>query len=132
MSIAVRSAVVEDVQWIEPLLKKGALDGHFAPTVGMQGGMLVLAALHGAEINMMRLRDGKVSPAKVRATIYAAELDAAPSAFLLALKDETGIELHLAATKTARVKVVVASVMQPMAVYRCHVGARSRPSRARG
>ena len=34
--------------------------------------------------------------------------------------------------RSARVNVVVASVMQPTAVYRWTVGALSRPSRARG
>lgn len=99
MVITVRDAVVDDLRWIEPLLKKGSTDGHFAPTVGKQGGMLVLAALHGSEINMARLRNGTMSMAKVRATVHVAELDTAPSSFLLALHDETGLEVHLAATK---------------------------------
>lgn len=105
MSVTVRLAVTEDLRWIEPLMVRAAKDGHFSPPMERQGGLMLMAALQGAELNIMTSRRGVARKVPVIPTVRVAELDGTPSAFLLSWDDAGEREANLSATiKSARRK----------------------------
>jgi hypothetical protein len=84
--------------WIEQLLKVGASEGHFGPTVGMQASALLSTTLSDGGFNMLKLRNDKPTPVFMLAKLSVADIDGQPASFILTLEDSKEAEIHLAAT----------------------------------
>ncbi len=130
MDITVRRGMPKDANWIAFLLKEGAKDGHFGPTLVAQAPALLDAIFKNGGMMMMKLRDGIQAPCFVSAEVLVAELEGKAASFLILIRDETGIELHLAGTKKssrrngcfrALVRHVVAKHEKNMRIFaRCY------------
>ena len=83
------------------LLRSGTRDGHFGPTVSSQANGLMEALLHDGFLTMVKLRGSVQAPCRINTEFWVADIDEAPSSFLIALVDKTAneIEVHLAATQ---------------------------------
>lgn len=99
MTISVRPADIMDITWIIPLLKEGAIQGHYSRFVEQQAASLIGRIINNGTISIWKLRKGAQSPvSNIPATALVADIDGQPASFLIALIDNEEVELHLAGT----------------------------------
>lgn len=97
--ITIRPARSQDVTWVCNLIKEGARGGHFYPTVENQAEELVSEILTRGGVTMMKVRGLIQIPQFCNGVMSVAEVNGEPAAFLLAMHDSAGVEVHLASTK---------------------------------
>ncbi len=98
-SIAIRQGTPDDHVWIAKLLAKGANDGHYSPTVGIQAMAMLNAVQRDGGLNMMKMRGEIQMPRFVRATIDVAELNGSAASFVICVIDGSETEIHLSGTR---------------------------------
>lgn len=99
MNITVRKGVPADATWIVALLKEGAQSGHFGHTLVAQAPALLDAIFKNGGIMMMKLRNEIQAPCFVSADVLVADLDGKSASFLIPLREDNEVELHLIGTK---------------------------------
>lgn len=97
--IKIRPAAANDGQWIVALLKEGAKNQHFAPTVSLQAKAIFGQIMTAGYLPMLKRRNGIRRECYIQAMMWVAEIDALPAAFLISLEDAGEVELHLAGTQ---------------------------------
>lgn len=101
MTTTIRNAQSSDVDWITALLKEGAKQGHFGATVAVQAEAVVKHVLSHGAMTMLKARNGRQEIVNVQSRILVAESNGMPASFLLSIKHDADIELHLAGTQRA-------------------------------
>lgn len=97
--INIRPASVNDGQWVVALLKEGAKNKHFAPTVSLQAEAIFGQILATGYLPMLKQRNGIQRMCHIQAIMWVAEINALPAAFLITLEEAEEVELHLAGTR---------------------------------
>lgn len=95
----IRKGSSNDSQWIVELLKKGASDGHFSPTMQVQAEGFLSSVIDSGGVKMMKLRGSIQAPVFVPMELSVIEIDGVPASFLICCKDNNEVEIHLAGTK---------------------------------
>src|SRR5690242_2182927 len=85
MGITIRQGSESDAAWVVRLLRSGTRDGHFGPTVSSQANGLMEALLHDGFLTMVKLRGSVQAPCRINTEFWVADIDEAPSSFLIAL-----------------------------------------------
>ncbi|MCL1075416.1 hypothetical protein [Shewanella dokdonensis] len=96
----IRKGSSSDLRWIVKLLKEGARDGHFLPTMQMQAEGYLNSVIEHGGVQMIKLRNSIQAPVFVPMELSVAEIDGSPSSFLVCCKENNEVEVHLAGTKT--------------------------------
>lgn len=101
MGIAIRPGTNEDISWIQKLLAEGTRDGHFGQTVPHQALQMLNQILAKQPFTMLTLEDDRPKYTSVMGELAVAEIDGVAASFLVCMRYEDRIELHLASTNNA-------------------------------
>ena len=95
----IRQGSSGDLHWIVKLLKEGAKDGHFSPTMQFQSEGFLNSVIENGGVQMMKLRNTIQAPVFVSMELSVVEVDEVPASFLICCKENNEVEIHLAGTK---------------------------------
>lgn len=95
----IRKGSSDDLHWIVRLLKEGAREGHFSPTMQMQAEGFLNSVIEHGGVQMIKLRNSIQAPVFVPMELSVAEIDDSPASFLICCKENNEVEVHLAGTK---------------------------------
>lgn len=101
MRITIRPGTNEDIPWIQRLMAEGTRDGHFGQTVPHQALQMLNQILAKRPFTMLTLEDDRPKYISVMGELAVAEIDGVAVSFLVCMRYEDRIELHLASTNNA-------------------------------
>lgn len=96
--LVIRAGEISDLAWVCELLREGAKEGHFLPTMTNQAEVLIKSIINNGGVSMIKLRGKIQAPRFIRMDLIVMDVDGNPASFIVTCKEKNELEIHLAGT----------------------------------